>query len=181
MAYRIIKYGILLLTIFGFNCCNSNGQKNNSTMQTVKNVDIERYMGTWYEIARFPHSFEKGLVGVTATYSLKKNGKIQVVNQGYKDSFNGKHSKAKAVAKIPNSNEPGKLKVYFFFLFGADYYILELDEKEYQYAMVGSSSMNYLWILSRTPQMDAVTYNMLLEKARDRGYKVENLILVEQE
>ena len=83
-------------------------------METVKDVDIQRYLGTWYEIARFPHSFEKGLVGVTATYELKPNGNISVLNQGYKGTLTGKHSKAKAFAKIPDPTNTGRLRFTSF-------------------------------------------------------------------
>jgi len=148
-------------------------------MQTVKNVDLERYMGTWYEIGRFPHSFEKDLVGVTATYKLKKNGKVEVLNQGYKNSLDGKLKRAKGFAKVPNPNEPGRLKVYFFWPFGGDYLILDLDE-EYRWALIGSYSLNYLWILSRTPQMPEEEYNRLVEKARSLGYNVSRIERVEQ-
>ncbi|HET6559271.1 MAG TPA: lipocalin family protein [Prolixibacteraceae bacterium] len=146
---------------------------------TVKELDINRYMGTWYESARFPHSFEKNLVGVTATYSLRENGKIKVVNEGYKKTLDGKQSSAEGKAKIPDKDEPGKLKVAFFWNFYSDYYVLELD-KDYQWVMIGSSSDKYFWILSRTPQMDPDTYNMLLSNARRRGYKLDKLIKVPQ-
>jgi len=149
-------------------------------METVKEVNLQRYAGTWYEIARFPHRFEKRLVGVTATYTLRSDGKIDVLNQGYRDSLQGKLSKARAVAKIPNPEQPGRLKVFFFPLFGADYFILELDQENYQYVLVGSSSPGYLWILSRTPQMAPEIYEMLVAKARQLGYDVSKLQLVEQ-
>ena len=146
---------------------------------TVKELDLNRYLGTWYEIARFPHSFEKNLVGVTATYSLREDGKIKVLNQGYKNMLDGELSVAEGKAKIPNKLEPAKLKVSFFWIFYADYNVLELDEN-YQYAMIGSSSDKYFWILCRTPQMDSATYEMLLEKARKRGYNLEKLYKVPQ-
>lgn len=146
---------------------------------TVKELDLNRYLGTWYEIARFPHSFEKNLVGVTATYSLRNDGKIKVVNRGYKNTLDGKLSEAVGKAKIPDPSKPANLKVSFFWIFYADYNVLELDEN-YQYAMIGSSSPKYFWILSRTPQMDAATYEMLLEKARKRGYNLEKLEKVPQ-
>lgn len=146
---------------------------------TVKELDLNRYLGTWYEIARFPHSFEKNLVGVTATYRLRDDGKIRVINQGYKNTLDGEPSIAEGKAKIPDKLEPGKLKVSFFWIFYADYLVLELDEN-YQYAMIGSSSPKYFWILSRTPQMDPDTYEMLLEKARKRGYNMEKLEKVPQ-
>jgi apolipoprotein D and lipocalin family protein len=147
---------------------------------TVKELDLNRYLGTWYEIARFPHSFEKNLVGVTAIYSLRKDGKIQVLNQGYKNTLNGESSKAVGKAKIPNKLEPGKLKVSFFWIFYADYNVLELDEN-YQYVMIGSSSDKYFWILCRTPQMAPEVYEMLLEKARKRGYNLSKLEKVPQQ
>lgn len=146
---------------------------------TVKELDLNRYLGTWYEIARFPHSFEKNLVGVTATYSMRSDGKIEVVNQGFKNSLGGEPSQAIGKAKIPNPQEPGKLKVSFFWIFYADYFVLELDEN-YQYAMIGSSSDKYFWILSRTPQLAPEIYEMLLEKARVRGYNLEKLEKVPQ-
>ncbi|MBW8333532.1 MAG: lipocalin family protein [Prolixibacteraceae bacterium] len=146
---------------------------------TVKELELNRYLGTWYEIARFPHSFEKNLVGVTATYSLRDDGKIKVINQGYKKSLDGELSIAEGKAKIPDKAEPGKLKVAFFWIFYADYFVLELDEN-YQYAMIGSSSDKYFWILCRTPQMDTTTYEMLLEKARKRGYNLAKLEKVRQ-
>lgn len=141
---------------------------------TVKELDLNRYLGTWYEIARFPHSFEKGMAGVTANYSLREDGKIRVLNKGYKNGLNGKLSVAEGKAKIPDKSQPGKLKVSFFWIFYGDYYVLELDDN-YQYVMIGSSSPKYFWILSRTPQMDEATYNMLLEKARKRGYNLDKL------
>jgi lipocalin len=146
---------------------------------TVKSLDLNRYLGTWYEIARFPHSFEKNLVGVTATYSLREDGKIKVLNQGYKNTLDGELSKAEGKAKIPDPLKPANLKVSFFWIFYAEYNVLELDEN-YQYAMIGSSSAKYFWILSRTPQMDDTTYEMLLEKARKRGYDLSKLEKVPQ-
>jgi len=149
-------------------------------MDVVKNVDINRYTGTWYEIARFPHSFEKNLQGVTATYTLRDDGRINVLNQGYKNSLTGKLKKAKAAAKIPDKSQPARLKVYFFPLFGAAYNILELDQEHYRYALVGSSSPDYLWILYRDPVMPEDTYRMLVEKAALRGYDINKLTRVLQ-
>ena len=164
-------------TVFIFSCTNTNSQMLDNT--TVKELDLNRYLGTWYEIARFPHSFEKNLVGVTATYSMREDGKIKVVNQGYKNTLDGEPSVAEGKAKIPNKAEPGKLKVSFFWIFYGDYYVLELDEN-YQYVMIGSSSPKYFWILSRTPQMNPAIYDLLLEKARKRGYNLEQLVKVPQ-
>ncbi|MBU1369250.1 MAG: lipocalin family protein [Bacteroidetes bacterium] len=149
-------------------------------MKLAQNVDLERYSGTWYEIARFPHRFEKDLVGVTATYNLKENGKIEVINQGYKNSLDGELKTAIGKAKVAKSGNPAHLRVSFFWIFYADYLILELDEN-YQYVLIGSSSDKYLWIMSRSPQLNEETYRMLVQKAADRGYNVDKLQLVEQE
>lgn len=147
---------------------------------TVPELDVERYMGKWYEIARFQHSFEKNLVGVTATYKLRNDGKIDVTNAGYQNTLDGKFKKAKGKAKIPNPEEPGKLKVSFFLFFYSEYNVLKLDTVNYQYALIGSSTPKYLWILSRTPEMDESTYQMLVLEAKSRGYNTEKLFKVPQ-
>jgi apolipoprotein D and lipocalin family protein len=171
----LMVFGILLVC----NCRKSNSQMIDQT--TVKELNLNRYLGTWYEIARFPHSFEKNLVGVTATYRLREDGKIEVVNQGFINALDGKLSKAVGKARIPDNREPGRLKVSFFWIFYADYFVLELDAENYQYAMIGSSSEKYFWILGRTPQMDPTVYNMLLDKARKRGYNLDKLYKVPQQ
>jgi Bacterial lipocalin len=145
----------------------------------VKDLNIDRYLGKWYEIARFDHSFERGLVGVTAHYSMREDGKIKVVNSGYKGSLDGEKSEAIGKAKIPNPNLPSKLKVSFFWIFYGDYFVLELDD-DYQWAIVGSNTDKYLWILSRNPQMDDQLYHELLNKLKARGYDTSKLIKVEQ-
>jgi len=146
----------------------------------VKELNIQKYLGIWYEIARYDHSFERGLVGVTANYSMRDDGKIKVINSGYKNSLEGKFSQAVGKAKIPDlNNYPAKLKVSFFLFFYGDYYVMELD-KNYQWAVIGSSSDKYLWILNREPQMEEKLYNELLNKIQKRGYDISKLIKVEQ-
>jgi apolipoprotein D and lipocalin family protein len=110
---------------------------------------------------------------------MRKDGKIRVVNQGYRGTLDGKLSRAVGKAKIPDPGVPSRLKVSFFLFFYGDYYVLELDE-EYRWAMIGSSSPKYFWILSRTPQMEEALYNELLGKAEKRGYDLSELIRVEQ-
>jgi len=156
---------------------------NNKTMidkTVVKELDLKKYLGTWYEIARYDHRFERGLVGVTANYSMREDGKIKVLNSGYKDSLTGELSTAVGKAKIPDpKNNPGKLKVSFFWFFYGDYYVMELD-KDYQWALIGSSSDNYLWILSRSPHMEKDLYEKLLGNLQKRGYDTSKLIKVLQ-
>lgn len=156
-------------------CQNEKPIEMNTT--TVKELDLQRYLGTWYEIARFDHSFERNLVGVTATYSMRDDGKIRVVNQGYKNTLFGKSSIAEGKAKL--TGEPGKLKVSFFWIFYADYYIMELGEN-YEWALIGSKSDKYLWILSRTPKLEDNVKNLILHHATKRGYDTSKLIWVEQ-
>lgn len=177
VVMRKIPLLLIFIVFFFFNCTKTQSQMIDQT--TVKELNLNRYLGKWYEIARFPHSFEKNLVGVTATYSLKADGKIEVLNQGFRNTLSGERSRAVGKAKIPNKMEPGRLKVSFFWIFYADYNVLELDDN-YQYAMIGSSSDRYFWILCRTPQMDETLYNDLLDKARKRGYNLTELYKVPQ-
>jgi apolipoprotein D and lipocalin family protein len=145
----------------------------------VKNFDLNRYLGTWYEIARFPHSFENDLVGVTATYSLRPDGKVRVENAGYKGTLDGKRDVAVGKAKLAGQPDEGHLKVSFFLFFYADYFIMDMDPG-YRWALIGSKSDNYLWILSRAPFMDDQTYDMILDKARSLGYDLTKLSKVPQ-
>lgn len=145
----------------------------------VKVFDLNRYLGKWYEIARFDHHFEKDLVGVTAEYSLLPDGKVRVINSGYKDTLDGTYKSIEGKAKIPDPSNPAHLRVSFFMWFYSDYNIMELD-KEYRYALVGSDTDKYLWILSRTPQLPNDPLNRLLDQATRRGYDVSKLIWVAQ-
>jgi apolipoprotein D and lipocalin family protein len=167
---------VILFSVLNASTCRST-QSEDMDLTTVKQLDLERYMGTWYEIARFDHSFERGLTHVTATYELRPDGKIKVINAGRK---NGKLKTADGKAKQPSPSEPGKLKVAFFLFFYADYYVLELDEN-YQWALIGSSSDKYLWILSRNQTMKKDTLEHILMKADERGYDTSKLIWVEHD
>lgn len=160
-------------------CKAENPEFNVTIENTVQELDLDRYLGKWYEIARFDHSFERGLVGATANYSLREDGKIKVLNTGYKDSFEGKFNEAEAKAYIPDENYPGALRVSFFLFFYSDYWVLDLDE-DYTFALVGSKSSKYLWILSRTPEMAPADLQRVLNKAVSLGYNTGNLIWVEQ-
>lgn len=146
---------------------------------TVKEIDLNRYMGRWYEIARFDHFFERGLVGCIAEYSFRDDGLIKVVNTGYKRSFDGKFKESVGKARVKDSRIPGQLEVAFFLNFYGDYYVLELAP-DYSYVLVGSSSDDFLWILSRTPKMKKEDLDFLLMRAQQRGYDISKLIMVEQ-
>ena len=136
----------------------------------VASIELDRYLGTWYEIARFDHRFERGLTQPHAEYSLREDGKIDVVNTGLKD---GKEKRSTAVAKTTDT--PALLRVSFFRPFYGDYRVLLLDE-DYQYALVGGSSDDFLWILARQPQVDEETKSLILAEAQRRGYDTSKLL-----
>lgn len=113
-------------------------------LETVSSLDLERYLGQWYEIARYQRSFEKNVYGSTAEYALLDDGHLQVVNSGYKNSIDGPFTSVKAVAWRPDDQVPGALKVNFFHLFTSDYLVYGLDEENYEWALVGSNNRNSL-------------------------------------
>jgi len=163
---------IILLT-----SCSSNMKK----LTTVPEVDLTRYAGKWYEIARLPNSFEKGLVCCTAEYGLRPDGKISVTNRGVRDDGSGKVSSITGKAWVPDPAEPGRLKVQFFWPFAAGYYIFHLDQENYQYALVGNPSRKYLWILARTPEIDEMLYLELVEVAAKYDFNTGILVKVRQD
>ena len=143
----------------------------------VSQFDLSKYLGTWYEIARFDHSFERGMDNVIAEYLLRDDGKIDVVNSGWK---NGKFKVADGKAKQPDPlSDPAHLEVSFFLFFYSDYNVMMIDG-DYQSALVGSKSPKYLWILSRTPYVTDSVMDLVLEEASSRGYDINNLIWVDQ-
>ncbi|WP_009964414.1 lipocalin family protein [Verrucomicrobium spinosum] len=171
----LIFGGIGLLALAA---CATGSKSNVGPPPTVASVDLKRYTGTWYEIARFPHSFEKGASHVTANYLSMPDGTVKVVNRAMK---NGKPDSIEGVATPVSGSNGAKLKVKFFtFLPSGNYWVLALDDKNYQWAMVGEGSRKYLWILSRTPQMDKEVYETLVNRAREIGYDVGLLEKVEQ-
>lgn len=144
---------------------------------TVNELDLNRYMGIWHEIARYDHRFERGMMDVTAIYTLRPDGTIRVENRGC--VRHRPYDICKTVegrAKIPDAAQPSKLKVSFFPGIYSDYYIMELDKEGYNYALVGSSSDKYLWILSRTAVMPEDIKEKLLAAAVRRGYDINKLI-----
>lgn len=149
-------------------------------LETVKTIDIEKYAGTWYEIARLPNSFEKGMSCVTATYTSLSNGKIEVKNAGILKGKNNKKKDIVGQAWVPNSALPGQLKVRFFWPFSGDYYIMELD-KDYNIALVGSPTRNFLWVLSRSPQLDQTIVDELLAKAKEAKFDIDKVEMIPQD
>ena len=163
---------IVICTLVGMGGCRSNSDGAVIDNRTVKTFDVARFMGKWYELARYDHRFEEGMTRVSATYTLLDNGRIEVVNAGYKD---GKYKEIKGKAKQPDPNDPGKLKVSFFLWFYSDYYVLIMDP-DYRYVVIGSSSDKYLWIMSREPNLPEPVLQKLLTQLRERGYDTAKLV-----
>ena len=147
---------------------------NNST---VSEFDLSRYLGEWYEIARYDHSFEKGMDNSMAEYILQDDGKVFVLNSGWKD---GQFKIAEGKAKYEDpKGKPGALKVSFFWFFYSEYNVMMVD-KDYKISLVGSKAEQYLWILSRTPVPDHDLLQNVLDEAESRGYDTSKLIWVDQ-
>lgn len=149
-------------------------------LDLVPALDLQRYLGRWYEVARYQHSFEKSLVGATAEYSLRKDGKVDVLNSGFKNTLDGKYTDVKAVAWRPDDAVPGALKVKFFGLFTSDYLVFGLDDVDYQWALVGNNDRKFLWFLSRTPEVAPELLEKMKGIAEAQGYDLSKLFIVPQ-
>lgn len=147
-------------------------------VQPVDDFELSRYLGTWYEVARFDHSFEQGLSEVTATYSMREDGGVNVVNRGFSKA-DGSWDEALGKAYFVGSDSTGHLKVSFFGPFYASYVVMHLDKKDYQYALVTGPDKDFLWILARTPNLPRSTINQLVSTAKQAGYDTEKFIWVE--
>jgi len=161
--------------IIGLTACAKTPPSTNA----ITGFELQKYLGTWYEVARFDHSFERGLSNVTANYSLRPDGKVKVVNRGFKSKSNT-WSESVGKAKFAGDKNIGSLKVSFFGPFYGAYNIVKLDD-DYQYSLVVSSGYNYLWLLSRTKTMPEEIKKAYLQKAQELGFDTEKLIWVKQE
>lgn len=155
------------------------GLMNTQPLETVEAVDLQRYLGTWYEIARYPAPFQEGCVGSTAEYILRDDGKIRVVNRCYDGSFDGKIRSVEGTARVVDERTNAKLKVSFFWPFEGDYWIIDLDD-DYQWAVVGEPQRKYLWILSRTPTLPDDVYQGIIARLPDKGYDPQKLQMTPQ-
>lgn len=171
-AFSILML-LALLTAFclNFASCSTASTVDNSTVQSL---DLNRFMGRWYEIARFDHKFERDMQQVTTIYTIQDNGRVKVINQGLK---NGKWKTSEGKGKLTTT--PGLLRVSFWGPFYSDYRVMMLAP-DYTYALIGGDGDKYLWILSRSPQMRQDTRNLVLREAQRRGYNTNNLIWVQQ-
>jgi len=147
-------------------------------IKPVENFDLSRYLGQWYEIARFDHSFERGLSHVTAEYTRRADGGVTVVNRGF-DATSGQWDEAIGKAFFVGDENQGHLKVSFFGPFYASYVVMALDQSEYQYALVTGPDRDYLWILARQPSLPTEVIDRLVNLANEKGYDTSALIFVE--
>ena len=146
----------------------------------VDNFDLDRYLGTWYEIARLDHRFERGLSQVSATYSKRSDGGVDVINRGFNSQEN-KWKEAKGRAYFIGEPDVARLKVTFFWPFYGGYNVIELDQENYNYALICGPNKKYLWLLARTKTLDAGIKESLIAKAKTLGFNTSELILVKQE
>lgn len=166
----------LLVVLTSLTGCESSpdSPSNAPALETVPFVDVQRYLGKWYEIASFPHFFQRGCTGTTATYTLKDDGRVDVLNECHKDSLDGKKTRAHGTAEVVDTKTNAKLKVWFFWPFKGDYWVIDLGAN-YDYAVIGHPNRKYLWILSRTPRMDPATYDDILDRIKAKGYDLSPL------
>jgi apolipoprotein D and lipocalin family protein len=168
-----MKY--LLLSI-SFLLASCTGMPDN--IKPVEQFELQRYLGTWYEVARLDHSFERGLSHVTANYTLRDDGGVKVINRGYSQE-NKAWKEAEGKAYFVDRNDVGYLKVSFFGPFYGSYVVFELDKENYNYALISGPNKEYFWILARQPQLAPKIQQRLIEKAKSLGFATENLILVD--
>jgi apolipoprotein D and lipocalin family protein len=175
-----MKNRLLLMLAVLLSACT--GQPDGVT--TIKSFDANQYLGTWYEIARLDHSFERDLEMVTATYSLRDDGGIKVINRGFNSKTKEwKEAEGKAYFIDPpntDNTNTGRLKVSFFGPFYGAYNIIELDKPYYNYVMICGPDKSYFWILSRTPQLAYPIKQDLIAKAKELGFATDKLIYVRQ-
>lgn len=154
-------------------------RSSEAKVDVVKDIDLDKFSGTWYEIARLPNKHEKELVEVTSTFTRTDDGNYAVENSGYKGSRGGKKTSVKGEISIPDPDVAGAMKVKIWFL-NIDYRVIDVDKENYQYALISSDSKKYLWIMSKEPVMNRVQFDNLVDSARDKGFEVDRLEMVQQ-
>ena len=145
----------------------------------VQGFELNRYLGRWYEIARLDHSFERGMSHVTADYSMRKDGGVRVLNRGYSEKKKEWKTAEGKAYRVKGPDE-GYLKVSFFGPFYGSYVIFQLDQKDYQYAIISGPNKSYLWILARTPELDPELKQKLISRASALGFETTKLVFPDQ-
>jgi apolipoprotein D and lipocalin family protein len=176
MDERVKALGALLLGMLGAGCAATTTERLHlPTLRTVAHVDLERYVGTWHEIANFPQSFQRGCTATTATYAIRGDGQIDVVNRCHKGSVDGPEKVARGRARVVDRSSNAKLEVSFFRPFWGDYWIIDLGQS-YEYVVVGHPGRDYLWILCRTCTMDDEVYASIVRRLAAQGYDTARLV-----
>ena len=174
MSFKINIWSILILALI-ISITGCIDENKYPPLSKVSKVDINRYLGLWYEIARIDHSFQKDCVASTAEYSLRPDGYIRVVNKCRKKDIRGELAVAEGRAWVIDKDTNAWLKVQFFWPFRGDYVIIDLDEQDYSYAVVGHASRDYLWILSRSPEMDKERFQEIMIRISKQGYDLNRI------
>lgn len=151
---------------------------DNASIPSVENLDLVKFSGKWYEIARLPTPFEEGLIKITSTYTVLSNGTIEVLNEGIKD---GKPSSIRGRAWYPDPKKVSRMMISFFLWFASDYIVIDMDPEGKNYLLVTGRTKNSFWVFSRTPKMEAGLYRKKLDEAEKLGFDLSRLIEVPQE
>ena len=178
MVFKVAKRYYIVFILSSF-ILSTSCLAIHSGIEPINDFKLNKYLGTWYEIARIENSFEEGLTNVTATYSWRKDGKVKVVNKGY-DIEEGEWDEADGYAEFATKPQVAHLEVTFFWPFYADYVVFEIDP-DYQYAFVTSDSNEYLWLLAKTPQVSQTVIKRFMQVAREKNFKIDDLVFVPQE
>ena len=173
MYFRLRLLAALLVTLVLGGC-----QAMPETVKPVQGFELSRYLGTWYEIARLDHVFERGLSGVNAQYSMRDDGMVRVLNRGYSDE-EGQWDDIEGKAKWGDGPDTAYLKVSFFGPFYGSYVVFELDD-DYRYAFVSGNTTGYLWLLAREPEVDEAVRQRFVQRAAELGFDTDDLIWVDQ-
>lgn len=168
----VIALGAASVAVGASACASTYSERRSlAPPQTVESVDLARYMGTWYEIASFPNRFQENCTGTTATYALREDGTVQVVNRCFLDELDGEEVVVEGAAHAVEDSGNAKLRVTFFWPFYGDYWIVALDAA-YQWVAVSEARREYAWILARTPELNEATYDAILDELRAKQIPV---------
>ena len=172
---KLVFLVVIVIGLAAVACSRKGGwSADPAPLRTVPFVSLDRYLGTWYEVGRYPNRFQQNCQDSSALYSLRSDGDIEVVNS-CKDRRDGQLRQAKGRARVVDSTTNARLKVTFFWPFRGDYWIIDLDQ-DYQYAVVGTPNRKYLWILSRTPVLSDEVYGKICRGLVGQGYDCRKLI-----
>lgn len=175
---RRLAFSVCLVTL-GLAAGCAGPAARSAPPPVVARVDLSRYVGTWYEIARFPFRLQEGCYGTVATYALRSDGGVSVVNQCRKGDFGGELAIARGTARVVDPETNAKLRVSFFWPFSGDYWIVDLGAS-YDYAVVSGPDREYLWVLSRTPTMPEERYDEIVRRITELGFDASRLVRTPQ-